>query len=130
MRSCALVVVVGALLSVGCASQKQIMAEDQGIAIQTAERRGQFEPSCPEAKGTVLSSNILQPVLWRAEERAEYTVGIEGCGKRTTYMVVCPLGSSGCFAGLGRNTDGAIMQQLFTMRFRCRQDSKYTQLRI
>jgi hypothetical protein len=110
LKPCGLYIVVGALLTGGCASQSQLLAGDQDMAIQTAERRGQFELGCPEAKGTVLSSNMLQPVLWRGEERAEYTVGIEGCGKRKTYVVVCPLGSSGCLAGLGSKTDGAITQ--------------------
>jgi hypothetical protein len=50
-------------------------------------------------KGTILSSNMLQAVLWGGEERAEYTVGVTGCGKRSVYVVICPLESSGCFAG-------------------------------
>jgi hypothetical protein len=38
-------------------------------------------------------------VLWGGEERAEYTVGVSGCAKRAVYLLVCPLGSSACFAG-------------------------------
>jgi hypothetical protein len=110
LKSCGLLAIASVLFTLGCASQTQILAQEQDIAIQTAERRGQFELACPGAKGTVLSSNMLQPVLWRGEERAEYTIGIEGCGKRATYVVVCPLGSSGCFAGLGRNADGSALQ--------------------
>jgi hypothetical protein len=87
----------------GCQSQGQILASDQDVAIQTAERRGKFELSCPAATGEVLSSNMLQPVLWGGEERAEYTVGVSGCGKRATYMVICPQDSTGCFAGSGRD---------------------------
>jgi len=30
-------------------------------------------------------------------ERAEYTVGVSGCGKCAVYLVVCPDGSC-CFA--------------------------------
>jgi len=37
--------------------------------------------------------------LWRAE----YTIGVAGCDKRHTYVVVCPDGGEGCFAtGPGR----------------------------
>jgi hypothetical protein len=92
-----------ALISVaGCQSQGQVLASDQDMAIQAAERRGQFELSCPAATGTVLSSNMLQPVLWGGEERAEYTIGVTGCDKRKVYIVVCPQSSTGCFAGVGR----------------------------
>jgi hypothetical protein len=90
------------LTAVGCQSQGQILASDQSKALQTAERRGKFDLSCPAATGSVLSSNMLQPALWGGEERAEYTIGITGCDKRAVYVVVCPQSSSGCFAGVGR----------------------------
>jgi hypothetical protein len=90
----------------GCQSQGKVLANDQDIAIQTAVRRGQFELGCPAATGSVLSSNMLQPVLWGGEERAEYSVGVSGCGKRAVYVVVCPMGSTGCFAASGRGNPG------------------------
>jgi hypothetical protein len=35
--------------------------------------------------------------------RDEFTVGVAGCGKRTTFVVVCPDEGDGCFAtGPGR----------------------------
>jgi hypothetical protein len=86
----------------GCQSDAQILANEQAVAVQTATRRGQFEMGCPQATGTVLSSNLLQPVVWGGLERAEYTVGVEGCGLRKTYVVVCQLGSPACFAVAGR----------------------------
>ncbi|MGB7934741.1 MAG: hypothetical protein WCH04_21470 [Gammaproteobacteria bacterium] len=94
-----LITIAGMLTLVGCQSQGQILASEEGVATQTAVRRGQFELGCPQATGTILSRNMLQPVLWGGEERAEYTVGVSGCGKRSVYVVICPLGSSGCFAG-------------------------------
>ena len=60
-----------------------------------ALRRGQFELGCPTASGTILSRNVLQPVLWGGVERAEYTIGVQGCGKRATYISVCPVASFG-----------------------------------
>jgi len=45
---------------------------------------------------------MLQPVLWGGEERAEYTIGVTGCDKRSVYVVICPQGSTNCFAGAGR----------------------------
>jgi len=96
---------VSALLLVlaGCASDQQMLGNDQDNALQVAVRRGQFEMSCPNATGTVLSSNILQPVLWNGLERAEYTVGVAGCGQKATYIAVCQIGSSSCLAVSARN---------------------------
>ena len=54
--------------------------------------------ACPQATGAVLSSNVLQPAMWGGMERAEYTVGVQGCDKRATYVVVCQVGSVSCFA--------------------------------
>ena len=97
-----LVLLIGTASVAGCQSTGQILAGEKGVATQTAVRRGQFELGCPQASGTVLSSNMLQPVLWGGEERAEYTVGVSGCGKRSVYVVICPLSSSGRFAGAAR----------------------------
>jgi hypothetical protein len=94
--------VLAALAAAGCQSPAQTLAADQATATQTAVRRGQFELNCPQAKGTILSSNLLQPIAWRGLERAEYTVGVEGCGQRRTYVVVCQLDSPACFAAAGR----------------------------
>ena len=93
---------VSAALIAGCQSQAQMLAEDQGAATQVAARRGQFEMSCPQVTTEVLSSNLLQPALWGGLERAEYTVGVSGCGQRRTYIVVCQIGSPSCFAAAGR----------------------------
>ena len=93
---------LAALLAAGCQSDAQILASEQAVATQDATRRGQFELNCPQATGTMLSSNLLQPVVWGGLERAEYTVGVEGCGQRRTYIVVCQLGSPACFAAGGR----------------------------
>jgi hypothetical protein len=93
----------GGLLNLsGCQPAGRILASEQGVALQTALHRGQFELNCPQATGTVLSSNMQQPVMWGGQERAEYTVGVSGCDKRAVYVVICPLGSSGCFAGAAR----------------------------
>jgi hypothetical protein len=91
------------LILAGCQTQGQILAGEQDVAIQTAVSRGQFELDCQEATGTVLSSNLLQPIVWSGQERAQYTVGVSGCDKRAVYVVICPLDSSGCFAGSGRD---------------------------
>jgi hypothetical protein len=87
----------------GCASDQQVLNDEQNRAVTAAARRGQFEMSCPSATATILSSNLLQPAAWRGVERAEYTVGVEGCGKKSTYVVVCQIGSVDCVAVSGQN---------------------------
>jgi hypothetical protein len=106
LSSCAGLLFLAAGLPVlsGCQSQGQILAADQGTAVKTALRRGRFELDCPAATASVLSSEMLQPVLWGGVERAEYTVGIEGCNKRAVYTVVCPE-SGDCFAASGRGNE-------------------------
>jgi hypothetical protein len=79
-----------------------MLASDQAAASGVAARRGQFELKCPQVTASILSSNILQPVLWGGQERAEYTIGVAGCDRRTTYVVVCALGSPSCFAAASR----------------------------
>src|SRR5215475_5610895 len=86
----------------GCATQNQLLTQRQGTATQTALRRAQFEMNCPTATGTVLSSDYTQPAIqgpWlNGLQRVEYTVGVEGCGKREVYVVLCQVGTSTCFA--------------------------------
>jgi len=104
-KSCIFLLFVAALAATGCQSPAQILSQEQGKAVDTAVQRGRFEMACPQATGTILSSNMLQPVVWGGLERAEYTVGLEGCGKRAVYIVVCQVDSVNCFAVSGaRNT--------------------------
>jgi hypothetical protein len=99
---CLFALAASTVLLSACQTDAQILASEQALATQTALRRGQFELSCPEATASMLSSAMLQPVAWRGTERAEYTIGVAGCGKQKTYIVVCPLDSSACYAVSGR----------------------------
>lgn len=98
MRSGPILATTLALLLGGCESQQQILADEQAVATETALRRARFEMNCPAATASVLSSNLLQPVAWRGLERAEYTIGVSGCGRRATYISICQLGSPSCLA--------------------------------
>jgi len=91
-----------AMFGAGCASQSQFLDSKQGMAMQTATGRGQFDMNCPQAMPVLLSREVIQPVLqgpWVGGiQRAEFTIGVEGCGKRHTYVVICPQGGEGCYA--------------------------------
>jgi hypothetical protein len=78
----------------------------QPQALQYALQRARFEMNCPAATGTVLSSENVQPALngplMMGTERAQYTIGVTGCGNRETLVVICAQGGNGCFAADGR----------------------------
>jgi len=107
MKNYRLLLLVIAVAGTGCASQAQFLDGKQAMAMQTALSRAQFEMNCPAATGTVLSREVVQPAvqgpLVVGLQRAEFTVGVAGCGKRTTLVVICPDEGDGCFAtGPGR----------------------------
>ncbi len=83
--ACAVFAVVG-----GCASQATYLQSIEPSAMTAATTRGKFELNCPDVAGTVLSSKIIQPVVFGGIERAEYTIGVRGCNKEAVYVTVCP----------------------------------------
>jgi hypothetical protein len=92
-----------AAMVAGCAAQQQkLLQQRQSSAVDTALQRGRFDMNCPAATATVLSQDYIQPAIqgprFGGITRAEYTVGIEGCGQRTTYVVICQEGTDTCFA--------------------------------
>ncbi len=106
IRSLASLLALAALA--GCASGPPFIDQMQPEAVSMAVRRGQFELGCPTATGSILSQEMLQPAVqtfrYSGPQRAEYTIGVSGCGKRAKYIVICPdNGSMSCFAGGARN---------------------------
>lgn len=98
---------ISCLVLAGCASGPPFIDQIQPEAVSMATRRAQFELNCPNVKAMLISRETLQPVVqtfrYSGPERAEYTVGVEGCGQRATYIVICPDNGSGtCYAGAGR----------------------------
>ncbi len=76
------------------------------MATQTAVNRARFDMNCPAANGQVLSREVTQPAIqgpmMMGEERGLFTIGVEVCGQRQTYQVVCPMGGDGCMGIEGR----------------------------
>ena len=90
------------VLLAGCATQQDFLNSKQGIATNTALSRGKFDLNCPAAQASTLSSQYIQapgPMIANTVTRAEYTIGVQGCGQRATYIVVCSDGTEGCIAG-------------------------------
>lgn len=107
-RSIALSAVATVAILSGCQSQTQMVDEMQADATQVAKQRGKFELNCPAATATVISKEMVQSEIsnprWAPPQRAEYTIGVAGCNKRATYMVVCAEGGNGCIATGAQNT--------------------------
>ena len=86
----------------GCATQQQMLDQRQPAATQTALERARFEMNCPSANATVLSQDFIQPAIqgpWVSGlQRVEYTIGVEGCGQRQVYVILCQEGTNTCFA--------------------------------
>jgi hypothetical protein len=93
---------VAATTMTGCVSQTQFLDNMQNMAIQSASSRAQFEMNCQNTMATVISREVVQPVLqgpfMNGIQRAEFTIGISGCNKKATFVVICPDGGEGCFA--------------------------------
>jgi hypothetical protein len=91
-------------LLAGCASTADTLNATQAVAVNTALARARFEMACPAAIGSVLSRKAVDPAIQMSRfamggpERYEYTVGIEGCGRRQTAVVICTEGPADCFS--------------------------------
>jgi hypothetical protein len=101
------IVAVVLLFAAGCQTQQQIVDSMEPDAVHVAQRRGVFELKCPAATASMLSKEMIQSPMvdprFAPPQRAEYTVGVAGCGQRTTYLVVCAAGGTGCVAAGSRN---------------------------
>jgi hypothetical protein len=88
------------LFAAGCASQAEFLKNNQYNATQTAVSRAQFEMNCQQVTPVIISREVVQPALqgpWvNGIQRAEYTIGVSGCGRRTTFVVICPQYGNGC----------------------------------
>ena len=101
-KSTAILLVIIGLVLTGCATQSQLLNDKQDMAMQTALSRGKFDLDCQQASPVLISREVVQPALqgpWvNGIPRAEYTIGVQGCDKRKTYIVICPEGGEGCYA--------------------------------
>ena len=94
---------LAALLLPACAAGPPFIDAIQPEAISLATRRAQVELNCPAVTAELISREMTRPVSmdWSPED-AEFTVGVAGCGKRASYVVICSQNTQGCFAGGGR----------------------------
>jgi hypothetical protein len=96
---------IAAVLVLSGCNTTPLTTSKQSMALDFALKRARFEMNCPEATGSVLSSETIQPPnigpRFAGPERAQFTIGVAGCGKRDTMVVLCADGADGCFAANG-----------------------------
>jgi hypothetical protein len=80
---------LGLALASGCATTQDYLDANQSAALQTAESRARFELGCPDIDASVLSRKIIDPAGPWGMWRAEYTIGVRGCGRQVVYVTVC-----------------------------------------
>jgi predicted nucleic acid-binding Zn ribbon protein len=73
--------------------QDEVVRKMQAEAIKVAQVHGSSVLDCSAATGSVLQAKALlepQTTGWyEPPSRAEYRIGVSGCGKRATYAVAC-----------------------------------------
>jgi hypothetical protein len=89
----------------------------QPSAVKVAQQRGASALGCPAATAEVLSKHAIEEAQttgwYEFPRRAEYTIAVSGCGKRTTYLVACKKFKNACTAGpVPTSTGSAAPRQL------------------
>jgi hypothetical protein len=89
------------LLATGCATSRNILADNQPTAMQIAADRAKFDLPCATPVVKLLSSEMTVPPLgqgqWSKSGRvAKYVIQADGCGKSKTFDVLCQEGDAGC----------------------------------
>jgi dephospho-CoA kinase len=84
------------LACAGCASGPPFIDQMEPTATAKAETRARFDLDCPDAKGQVINREQLQPLVFSGPVRAQYTIGVTGCGKRTMVTVLCSDNGNQC----------------------------------
>jgi hypothetical protein len=95
-----------AMITVAACNTTPLTTTLQPMALDYTLKRARFEMNCPTATGSVLSSETVQPVLngplMMGTQRAQFTIGVQGCGQRQTMVTICAQDSGGCFAANGQ----------------------------
>jgi len=94
MKKLLSIIFVAAVAISACTTNQQILAKYQTEAVAAAEKQGEFMMKCDTVTGEVISAKIAEvpSVVWVRQmpiERQVYEVGVEGCGQRNAYKVLC-----------------------------------------
>lgn len=80
-------------IAAGCQTNTEFLSGNESAAMRAAESRGRFELDCEQANAELLSEKVITPPIGPfgggGIERAEYTIGVRGCGKHVVYITIC-----------------------------------------
>jgi len=74
----------------GCATtayDEKLYSRNSPVALQMAEAQFQSKMDCKEAKGTILSQEIVQDRSFR--DVTQFKINVKGCGKEAVYVIRC-----------------------------------------
>ncbi|MGI9292086.1 MAG: hypothetical protein ACR2QG_12530 [Gammaproteobacteria bacterium] len=99
-KSSTIILLVAALILSACVSNQDMLNKYQTEAIDAAEKRARFDMRCDALSSQVISAKIddVPSRVWVQRmpiERQQYEIGLEGCGERKSYKVLCD-GNRGC----------------------------------
>lgn len=87
----ALVSVLSTFLLVGCGAltthEEQLFAKNSSLAIQKTESQAQTDLGCPQAKGLIVSKEIIEERQFH--EVTRFNIKVSGCGKSAMYITRC-----------------------------------------
>jgi hypothetical protein len=87
----------------GCASERPPDEELKPSALKVAQELGSSQLGCPAATAQVMRQETIQEPQgtgwYEPPHRAEFTVGVSGCGRSTTFIVRCDERSNACDTG-------------------------------
>jgi len=90
-KALTIAVVLATLCS--CASEPPPAEALQSVAVSAAQQRGAADLGCPAATAQILSQETIQEAQgtgwYEPPHKAAYSVDVSGCGKRTTYALIC-----------------------------------------
>jgi len=95
LRAFMLIGLISVVALTGCVTNAQILDSYQNMAIQTILAKAQFEINCQYLTPFGMSREVVQPSPadpWRAN----YIIGMRGCEKNATFLVLCPEGENSC----------------------------------
>ena len=86
--------VLGISASLAFANSQKLLAKYQDEAVEAAEKEAKFTMECDDVSSQVISARIdeVPTRIWLERlpiERQQYEVGVEGCGERRAYKVIC-----------------------------------------
>jgi len=112
---CALSTVALCAILLGC-SEVPVVEALQPHAVRVAQERGASQLECPAATTEVLAKQPIEEATttgwYQPPHRAQYSIGVSGCGKSATYDVTCNSHGESCIASVPQSAAHPAQREL------------------